>query len=319
MDITYHYPPELMSLLIDAIPRLCRSKKDTLLFFRGAGISTSLTNDLAVRIKTDSDSISKYEIARTILQRLNEDGETTLRERREVLKRVVEFENFSSCWPNDQLVAKGLVAEIRQVVNVKDSFTRMKIEREQEKEKRRAEQQAKLQKIQQRRKEMADIRKELFALFSPDQVPQKRGKALESILNRLFKVGDILIREAFTLVGTEGEGIVEQIDGVIEIDGTIYIVEMKWLKGPVDVGDVARHQVRIFGRSGARGIFISASGYTEPAITNCREFLHHGTLVLCGLQEIVMLLDRQEELKPFLKEKINAAIVAKNPLYKPLG
>lgn len=37
------------------------------------------------------------------------------------------------------------------------------------------------------------------------------------------------MRGAFELKGNEGEGIVEQVDGVIEIDGTIYLLEMKWL------------------------------------------------------------------------------------------
>ena len=37
-DITFHYPPELFSLLVDTIPLLNRSKKDVLLFFRGAGV-----------------------------------------------------------------------------------------------------------------------------------------------------------------------------------------------------------------------------------------------------------------------------------------
>ena len=39
MDIVFHYPPELMSLLIDTIPRLCRSYEDTLLFFQGMASS----------------------------------------------------------------------------------------------------------------------------------------------------------------------------------------------------------------------------------------------------------------------------------------
>jgi restriction system protein len=120
MDIIFQYPPDLMNLLIDTIPRICRSKKDVLLFFKGAGVNSTLTNDLSVQLKMDKASINKYEIARTVLTRLNEKGEATLRERREVLKRITEFEDFSTCWPKDQLEAKGLVAEIRRVINVKD-------------------------------------------------------------------------------------------------------------------------------------------------------------------------------------------------------
>jgi hypothetical protein len=35
-DITFHFPPELFSLLVDTVPLLNRSKKDVLTFFRGA-------------------------------------------------------------------------------------------------------------------------------------------------------------------------------------------------------------------------------------------------------------------------------------------
>src|SRR4051812_5530601 len=122
MDISFHYPPDLLSLLIEAIPRLCRSKKDVLLFFTGAAVAEPLLRDLAQTVRTEPDSITKFAIARAVLTRLNERGEKTLRERREVLKRIVEFEDFSTCWPNDQLIVKGLVAQIQRLVNVKDSF-----------------------------------------------------------------------------------------------------------------------------------------------------------------------------------------------------
>ena len=105
-------------------------------------MSKALTNDIAVRLKQDRATVNKYEIVRTILARLNQEGDAAIRERREVVKRVVGFEDFSTCWPGDQLKARGLVAQIRQVVNVKDSFTRMSQEREVERNQRLAEQQA---------------------------------------------------------------------------------------------------------------------------------------------------------------------------------
>ena len=112
MDTIFHYPPELMSLLIDTIPRICRAKKDVLLFFKGAGVDSALTNDLAIRLKKDKDSINKYEIARTVLSRLNEKGDATLSERREILKRITEIEDFSTCWPEDRWEAKVLFPKL---------------------------------------------------------------------------------------------------------------------------------------------------------------------------------------------------------------
>lgn len=313
-DAAYHFTPDLLNLLVQTIPRLCRSKNDVLMFFRSAGVPARHIGDLAATVQRDKDSIKKYDLVRRVLERINSDGDATLAARREVIKRVVEFEDFSSCWPNDQLEAQGLVAQIRRIVNVKDSFTRMNIEREKERQQRQKAHEAKMAKIQRRNDERAAIRKDLFALFAETN-PQKRGKALEAILNRLFKVEEILIREAFTLRGSEGEGIVEQIDGVVEMDGHVYLVEMKWWNEPLGVGDVSSHIVRLYGRGDARGIFISSSGYTEPAVTTCKDALHQKVVVLCKLEEIVQLLDSEASLRVLLKDKVHAAIVEKNPLY----
>ena len=137
-DITFHYPPELFNLLVDAVPLLNKTKKDLLLFFAGAGVADDMLRDLRQRLRTDPKNINKFEITRTVLRRLNERGEKTLRARRDVLRRVVEFTNFDACWPDDQLKAKGAVAGVRDIVNQKDSFTRMNLAREEERQARLA-------------------------------------------------------------------------------------------------------------------------------------------------------------------------------------
>jgi len=317
MDIIYHYPPELLSLLVDTIPLLCRSKRDVITFFTGAGITPVITDDLSEKIRQDKDGINKYEIVRTVLVRLNDRGESCLRERREVLRRVTEFENFSGCWPSDQLKAKGLVSEIRGLVNVKDSFTRMQQEKDSERKRRLEEQNAKIKTQEDLRLVNTTIKNDLFALFNQPNA-YKRGKDLEGILNRLFDAAGILVKEAFTMRGNEGEGIVEQIDGVVEIDTHLYLVEMKWWNERLGPGDVSQHLVRVFYRGHARGIFISNSGYTPAAINTCREALQKSVVVLCMLEEIVLVLEGEKSLKELLKEKINAAIIHKNPFYEPL-
>jgi restriction system protein len=317
MEITFHYPPELLELLIKTIPLLCPSKNSVLLFFQGAGVHLSDLQDMKQKIKENKESISKYEIVRTILTRVNSTGERSLRERREILKRVVEFEDFSACWLDDQLKAKGLVAEIRHVVDVKDSFTRMKQEKEEERRKHQAEHEARIESIRKEQEEINAIKKDLFSLFSMEDT-NERGILLETVLNRLFKANRILVREAFKR-SEEGIGIVEQIDGVIEIDGYLYLVEMKWWKDPLGKGEIAPHLVRIFNRGHAGGILISASGYTEPAILDCKEALTQKIVVLCKLQELIHLLENRGNLKDFLKSKINIAVMEKKPFARILS
>jgi hypothetical protein len=312
MDIPHHYPPELLSLLVDTIPLLFRSKKGVLTFFHGAGVPASILADFRTRVETAKDSINKYEIVRTILVRLNDGGDATLRQRREVLKRVVEFEDFSTCWPDDQLKAKGLVAEIRRVIDVKDSFSRMRQEQEAERNKRMEAEKRKTEKLNEKRTKLNEVRRDLYSLFSETD-RQLRGKKLEGVLNRLFDLNGILVREAFQRVGDAGEGIIEQIDGVISLDGDIYLVEMKWWDKPLGTGEVSQHLVRVFNRNCARGILISYSDYTEPAVATCKESLSRMVVSLCTLQELVRLLERGEDLKDLLREKVQAAIIDKNP------
>lgn len=317
-DITFHYPPELFNLLVDTIPLLNRSKKDVLLFFRGAGVPGGMLDDLSERLRSAAAEVNKYEIVRTVLDRLNARGEAALRERREVLRRIVEFSNFDSCWPADQLKAKGLVASIREVVSQKDAFTRMNQEREHEREARLSQERATARATQERAGKIETARKEFYSLFGADISRQARGKKLEVALNNLFHAHSVLVQDAFHLVGGSGEGIVEQIDGVIELKGVLHFVEMKWYEAPLGKAEIAEHLVRLIGRAEARGIFISAAEYTQPAIYTAREFLQHKLVALVNLQEIVQLLEQQADLGEFLLKKIHAAQIHKNPYFKPL-
>jgi hypothetical protein len=319
MEESYHYPPEVINLLVDTVPLLCRSKNDVLVFFRGAGVSESIMSDLYRRVSVDRENINKYEIARTVIQRINEKGDSALRTRREVVKRVVEFEDFSTCWPNDQLKAKGLVGELRRVVNVKDSFTRMSNEREREKQERIKAREKEIVEKRKRQEEIEKIKSDFYALFGLENEPQKRGKHLEKVLNALFSSYGILVKEDFKRVDPDGAGIIEQIDGVVELAGHIYLVEMKWVKEPIGVEKLSQHLVRIYGRHDARGLFIASEGYADSAVTQCREALSQKTIALISLHEVVRMLERQGDFVQLLSRKIQAATVDKNPYLEILN
>jgi hypothetical protein len=312
MDITYHYPPELFQLLVDTIPRLCRSKDDVLLFFRGAGVPARHSGEAARRVAQDRASINKFEIVRLILKNLNEAGEAALGERREVLRRVVEFEDFSTCWENDRLAAQGRVAEIRRVTNVKDAFTRISQERERERAKHGEEHLRKAEELELRRKEREGIERDLSLLVASNN-PRERGLKLEEVITRLFRAYSILIREPFKRLGEQGEGVLEQIDGVIELDGQIYLVEIKWLSRTVSIEDVSRHLVRVYHRGTARGVFVSATEFSASALETCTEALQRTVVFLATLEEVFRLLRDQRDLTEFLRQKVRAAVVDKTP------
>lgn len=311
----YHYPPDLVTILVDTIPLLRRSKTDTVGFFRGCGVDEPHLADLQQRVDSDRGSITKYEIARTAIARVNEEGDSGLRARREIIKRVVEWEDFSTCWPEEALKAQGLVAKVRQLVNTKDSFARMKQERDREREERLRPQHESAAAAQRKRDERQKLYGELAALFRVTD-PRQRGLKLEALLNQIFKLDGLSVRDSFTLTTDAGQ-IGEQIDGLIELGNQPYLVEVKWWKDPLGVDGVAQHLVRVYNRAGVHGLIISAAGFADTSVKQCRDALAQRTIVLAELREIVYLLEREGDFAEWLRIKTRAASVDRNPLFLP--
>lgn len=316
---TWHFPPELFNLVVDTIPKLCKSKQDVLLFFKGAGTPNDLMADIQLQLQKQRESLGKYEIVRIVLTRLNEANDKMLSVRRELLKRIVEFSSFETCYETDRLKAKGLVADIARIVRQKDAFTRMEQEKNRERSQRLQEKNKELQALQAREAKIESAKSEFYSLFSSNLSPQARGKQLESALNNLFRAYDILISEAFHITGIEGEGIIEQIDGAIKLENNFYLVEMKWYeKQSIGVAEIAQSLVRLMNREESRGIFISYSDFTSAAITQVRDFLNHKTMILITLQEIVKILENKQDLATFLSGKVQAAILDRNPYFQSM-
>ena len=107
MTEAWHYPQDLFDILVDAIPRLCRSKKDVFLFFRGAGVPAQYYADLERQVGRDKDSITKFAIVRQVLQRLNDaTSNPALKARRDrVLRtRMHEVLEVLISWFRDLIV-----------------------------------------------------------------------------------------------------------------------------------------------------------------------------------------------------------------------
>lgn len=250
--------------------------------------------------------------------RLNQAGDAALRERREIIKRVVEFKDFSGCWPDDQIPAMGFVARVRESINHKDSSTRQQqyheSQLEKERKKRQQDEEARIEQLKLKKQKREQLKSELIALYQETNA-QKRGKQLEAILNSLFESEGILVRESFTIKGVNNEGVIQQVDGAIEVNSDLYLIEMKWCKEALGPGDVSQHMVRLFLRNDVRGIFISASGYTEAAIIDIKKALNQKTVVLFTLKELVLLWETESPFESLLKSKVEAIQLEGKLLY----
>jgi len=113
MSAPFFYSHDLFNLLVDTIPLLVRSKRELLMFFRGAGVDPSYYSDLQAKILIDRKSVSKAAMTRTILERLSEQGERTQSVMLNIVRRVTDVRDFSGSWDHDRPKAEALVSKIR--------------------------------------------------------------------------------------------------------------------------------------------------------------------------------------------------------------
>jgi len=126
--------------------------------------------------------------------------------------------------------------------------------------------------------------------------PQERGYAFEKFLNTLFNTFDMKARSPFRLVG-------EQIDGSIEFEGNIYLIEAKWQNALVGNADLLALHGKVGGKATwSRGIFISYSGFTQEGLEAFSKGRPTNLIVVTGqdlyfILEGGMLLDQMIHLK----------------------
>lgn len=131
--------------------------------------------------------------------------------------------------------------------------------------------------------------------------PHERGFAFEHFLNELFEAFKLNPRNSFRLTG-------EQIDGSLELDGEIYLIEAKWESKQIGLQDLLIFHGKITGKATwSRGIFVSYSGFTEEALT---AFLKGRATNLIALtaQDIYFVLNGIEGVYMNLDEAIRIKV-----------
>lgn len=312
MDTYFHFPPDLYNLLVDTIPRLNKTKKDLLLFFQNVGVPIQYLHEYYVLLNTNRSQFKKFDVTREILGWLNQESDRMLGVRRKLLQRVIEYEAFESCYPNDKDRAKANVADIKKMVQLKDAVTKFEnllIEEQNEKILRQKE---KLDKIKKAKENFETLRQRFTNLFSI-QNPQERGKKLEKILNDIFAYFKIGVKEDFVIYDDETGKNYEQIDGVVEINHYLTLLEMKWEKNSLGADKVGRFMSRLMVRRNVDGIIISYSSFTETALLTAKEALAVSVLALIDLKDIFDVLNQEKDLSEFFSETIKNVKLYKNP------
>ena len=288
MDTYFHFPPDLFNILVDTIPRLNKTKKDLLLFFQNVGVPSTYLQPYYLLLKTNRSQFKKFDVTREVLATLNEQTEKMLGVRRKLLQRIVEFDSFETCYPNDKDRAKANVSDIQKIVKLKDTVTKYENYLSREQSEKIQEKQKVIDKLCQSRKHFVDLEQRFAQLFSI-QNPQERGKKLEQVLNDIFMYFKIGIKEDFVIYDDERE------------------------KEPLGVDKVARFMSRLLVRKNVDGIIVSYASFTETAILTAKEALAISVLALVDLKDIYDVLNQKKDIGDFFSELIKNVKLYKNP------
>ncbi len=312
MDTFFHFPPDLFNLLVDTIPRLNKTKKDLLLFFENIGVPCQHLRTYYALLNTNRSQFKKFDVTREILAWLNQESDRMLGVRRRLLQRVIEFEAFDSCYPNDKDRAKANVADIKKMVQLKDTVTKFEKLLNKEQNEKILIQKEKLDKIKRSKENFENLCQRFANLFAI-QNPQERGKKLEKVLNDIFSYFKIGVKEDFVIYDDETGKNYEQIDGVVEINHYLTLLEMKWEKNALGADKVGRFMSRLMVRKNVDGIIISYSSFAETALITAKEALAVSVLALIDLKDIFDVLNQEKDLSEFFSEIIKNVKLYKNP------
>ena len=225
----------------------------------------------------------------------------------EVLRRLARQADFSAGWEDDRGRAEELVATIRELAGETDADTWHDACQEALTRQATVETyHARLKHTEDRREALAALKRDLYQAFRVSD-PLERKAILGTVLPRLFTCHGIPIRQASTASP------VSDVALHIDLDGTRYLVELRWSDRPLDFRQLAPHLVTLYGWPDLRGLLISSSGFTDQAIRDLGSILPP-RLVLCRLQEIVLLLEEGRDLKELLRAKVRAAESEQKPL-----
>src|SRR5512135_894017 len=265
LDRSYHYPPDVLELLVDTIPRLIKSKAGLLEFFEQAGVPEGLLAEWRTKLRENRASVSKYHLARGLLRGLNALGDEARPVRHQLLRTLARQADFSAGWEDDRGRAEQLVARIRQLAGETDAGTWSAACQEALTRQATIETyHAKLKHAEHRREALDALKRDLYQAFRVSD-PAERKTILGSVLPRLFTAHDVTTRQAPATPQSDAAVL-------IDLDGALYLVELRW-------------------------IFISSSGFTDHAVRDLSSILPERPCVLCHLEEIVLVLEQGRDLK----------------------
>jgi hypothetical protein len=131
--------------------------------------------------------------------------------------------------------------------------------------------------------------------------PQDRGYAFERYLHDLFEAYNFNPKPAFRIQG-------EQIDGSIELDHEIYLLEAKWQSKAITQADILVLDGRVQGHSTiGRGVFVTAGCFSRDGITAYQRSRPSSIFGIDG-QDLYFVIENNLPIDEVLRFKIRRLV-----------
>ncbi|MYJ78992.1 MAG: restriction endonuclease [Caldilineaceae bacterium SB0670_bin_27] len=250
--MTYHFPDQIINALKETLVLVFWTKKHL--------------RETLGRCEVPSEAIAsqdwtnyKYHIIDPILSGLNasEDG---LRPLRLLLAETLDYKDCTHLlrFPEGQKRKRDgerQLEHLRLLVKNHDSSLRAK----QEEQLQRKKEREKVERQQTFQSHLLEFR-DLFVKWTTRTDPAKRGYDLEDLLNGIFDLFELSPRGPFKLLG-------EQIDGAFILDGDDFLMEAKWQKEPVSLGDLRDLDGAVESKlDNTLGLFVAINGFSDEAL-----------------------------------------------------
>jgi hypothetical protein len=140
-------------------------------------------------------------------------------------------------------------------------------------------------------------------------IPQQRGTAFQKFLGRLLEFQGWRQQEG---VKTEEE----EIDVIINRGYEYFLFECKWEKDPIGAAVIREFFGKLFKRSQTKGIVVSYSGFTGPAVLEAANFYSHRPILLMGPEDIKKLVSFRRSFDEIVSERYDLLVTKRISIFR---
>lgn len=281
--------PNALQALKEALTHIYWKKQDLRSF-----VYHTVENKMLIAT-IDWDNYKKAESANILVERMVERPDLYKKDLLQLFDVTMHFNDFSHLkkWEDSEKKIMRAKEAVEALRNHARGYFHLK--EENEKIEVRREIFKKIQGEKESFGNMIDVLKEDFSRLIIEPNVQKRGFSFEKFLNSLFTLFDLEPKESFRIVG-------EQIDGAFTFDGNDFLLEAKWQKNPVELGELYKFGGKIEGRLKLTlGLVISINGFTPDY--NQSKSSTMKTMLLMDGADLIAVIENRIDLKDLLFRK----------------